>query len=282
MLLNQIFDILLHTNSPVTRYLAILALSVVSAGLFVIVARKFGNQHTLDACTKRLWGNILQIRLYPDSLPVLVSSVFNILRFQLLYLWHMLLPIGILLLPFTLVMVQISYRFEYAPLTENEQFLIQAIVSRGKSNTFSDDWEERIYCEPSANIVLETPPLRIPLQGQVFWRARRVITDSATPAVVRIGLRGDSSFVEKTVATSYTQRRFMPEKMRRSWWNWLAKNAEGMFVSDSFLHSVSISYQRATYPLLVWRVHAIPLYVIVTLLCGGLLHVLVPRQHIIF
>ena len=263
MISNFIFDIFSFSSSPGQRYLYILIMSLLSALLFLFLFKKTSNQQKIALHKKKIWGNILQIRLYQDRFSLLLLSVFSILKHNLFYLHQMLIPLVVMLLPLLIFTVQINNRCGYEPLQENQQFLIQAQLDVQAAPDAS--LLEHISCETSSHIKLETPPFRIESEGKTFWRARVIAPPNWEIPSLRIGLQGKNVVTERIVALDYLQERFTPEKKKWSLWNELLYNGEGFFEEKELFESISIGYNRASYRLLFWNVDAIVLYFIFTL-----------------
>lgn len=264
MISNAIFDIFSFGGSPEARYLYIVLISVLSAVIFLILFKKTSHQEKISYHKKQIWGNILQIRLYQDRFFLLVLSVFNILKHNLLYLQQMLIPLLIIMFPLVIFTIQINNRCGYEPLQVNQRFLIRVHLDSRSAADF--DLFENIYCETTSNIELETPPLRMEKEGKVFWRARIVsLPTSESASYIRVGIQGNDSVIEKSVMTNYRKKRFAPEKKKWSLWNELFHNAERFLSKEAVFDTVSITYHRATYGFLFWNVDAIVLYFLLTL-----------------
>jgi hypothetical protein len=261
MMVNRLFDLLTFGTSPTARYLFIVLLSLLSAIIFLLIFKKTSNQQKISYHKDKIFGNVLQIPLYQDRFDVLLVSVFNILKHNLLYIKQTLLPLVVMLIPLLLVTVQVNNRCGYAPLKVDQRFIIQATLD---PEELSADILDSTYCETSADIALETLPLRIETEGSVLWRAK-VIQEASAPRI-RIGVQGREQSIEKIIVTDYERKRFSPETRKWSWWNWVFHNAEGFLPDEALFRTVANEYTRASYPFLFWNVDAIVLYIIFTLI----------------
>lgn len=270
MVFNRVFDVVSFTGTPGLRYLYIAFMSFLSAILFLLIFKKASNQEKIKAHKNKIFGNILQLRLYKDQFGLLIGSILNILKYNLLYIQQTLIPLVFMIIPLLIVMVQINNRCGYTPLDNEQEFIIRVDADRKADGAFTEVLDD-IYCEPSQSVTLETPALRIADEGSVFWRASVVNSTDSALSSLRIGVRGNPDVVEKTITIDYHQKRFAPIKTTWSLWNELFNNAEGFIPADMPIKTISITYQRAGYSLVFWRVDAIILYFFLTLVFGFLL-----------
>ena len=266
MTLNRFFDVLYVGAGPNARYLFIVLMSLISAIIFLLIFKKTSNQRKIKYHKDKIFGNMLQMPLYKDKFGMLVLSILNILKHNLLYLKQTLIPLVFICIPLILFTVQINNRCGYKPLEVNQRFIMRVDLD---ANAIQDSLPaviENVYCEPSPEIVLETPPLRIETEGNVFWRARVAELPQNSQPYLRIGVQGSDRLIEKTIVTDYRYERFSPAKGKWSFWNGLFNNAEGFLADDAFFEFVSIDYHRASYAFLFWSVDAIILYFLLTLI----------------
>jgi len=262
MFLNRLFDMLTFGTSPNARYAFIVGISIVSAMLFLLIFKKTSNQQKITYHKNKIFGHVLQIPLYKDRFGLLLISIVKILKHNLLYIKQTLIPLLFMIVPLVILMVQIDNRCGYEPLQANQQFFIRAEVEKDAAA----DTLDKVLCETSGGIQLETPPLRIEAERGVFWRARVVTDASEQESILYLRVQGDGVKNEKQVVTDYSQKRFLPDKKKWSFWNALFTNAEGYLAPDAPFSSISINYQRAGYWFLFWDVDAIILYFILTLI----------------
>jgi hypothetical protein len=264
MLLNRLFDVFSFTLTPAGRYAFIGLLSLISAVIFLLIFKKTSNQKKITYHKNKILGHLLQIPLYQDRFGLLFSSIVQIIKHNILYILHTFSSLVFMIIPLIFITVQIDNRCGYAPLMNGQKFLIRVTLDK----TVDRATLERLFCEPSTGIVLETPALRMEDEKQVLWRAKVLEASTGKLSNIRLGLEGDTHLAEKMLVTAYSQKRFSPDKKIASWWNRIFHNAEGYLPDDKPVIAISTDYQRAMYPFLFWRVDAIILFFIVTLIFG--------------
>ena len=265
MLLNRIFDIFAFNGNPTARYLFIMLLSLLTSVIFLLIFKKTSNQKKIKYHKNKIFGYVLQIPLYKDRFGLLISSILNIFKHNGLYIAHTLFSLIFVIVPLIFIMVQIDNRYGYEPLQEEQQFFVQVDLKDGTDR----DTLEKVFCETSPEVELETLPLRMEDERSVLWRAKIVEANPEQPPTLRFGVEGNGQPLEKQLITAYGQQpRFAPTKKQASFFNRIFYNAEGYLPNDSPFTSISTQYDRAGYSFVFWDVDVIILFFVFTLIFG--------------
>ena len=116
-------------------------------------------------------------------------------------------------------------------------------------------------------MVLETPPTGIVSEAIVLWRAK--VIDAKSPAqTFTMTMDGGHGSVTKKVISAMTKDGISPETTKWCLDNLFVNNAEGFIPETSPFEAVSVTYEHATYPFLLWDTYPIILYFIWTLIFG--------------
>ncbi len=254
--LNRLFDMISVNQTYLQRYGTIIWLSLISAAMFMLIFKKFSDQKAIKLEKGRILGYLLQIRLYKDRLPLILSSIFNILKHNLFYIRHTVVPLIIIIIPLLIITVQVNQRCGYLPLQTDNEFIVSASVADAGVL-------DSIRCRPSPGIEVVTPVLRIPDQKKAFWRAR--IRNNAGPAEM-IGLHASGQELgNKKIAVDLPMNRFSPKTIRANSIDALFYNAEGFLPAGSVLKQIRIQYRRAGYSFFGLTTDSLVLYFILTL-----------------
>lgn len=265
-ILNNLFDIISFDSSYAERYIYIIFISLFSSIVFLFLFKFTSNQKKIKNNKDLIYANILQMRIYKDKLLLLILSILNIFKHNLLYIKQTIIPFIVISIPLIILTIQVNNRTGYIPLGGEESFIIWAELDANAAKVRLEDYLDGIYCQTSAGIHLETPPLRIPSEGVVFWRARVIEAVEDGVGSIRVGIHGGSEkIVEKKVIMNSGQKRFSPVKMKWSFWSGLVNNAEGFLAKDAFMKSISIQYKRAQYRFFIWNIDSLVLYLVLTL-----------------
>ena len=266
--LNHFFDILWSPLSKTPSYLDILIVSAFSALLFLIIFKKTSNQDMIRHYKNKIIAYILEIRLYKDRPVLTLTNVGKILGYNMVYLRYTLVPLVVIIVPVLIISIQLFNRFGYMPIQKDKSFIVCAELDKNVVRDISKTIE-KVQCDTSDGILVETPPMRIISDGSIYWRAR-VIRSEGNDQFVRVSIEGEPQGVDKEVLTSSTKQGFSPEKRKYNLDGLFVDNAEGFISETSPFKAVTVGYRPATYPFLAWRVDPVVLYFILTLILGFL------------
>jgi len=265
-IINGLFDWLSFDASHEVRYVYIVLYSLLGAIIFLILFKKTSNQGRIKFHKDKIWGYILQIRLYKDSFRLLLISIGNILKHNCLYMKFMIIPLLAIMVPLLILTTQINNRYGYEPLQPKQTFIITTRLA----DNLDTNQLFQVFCKVSPGIILETPPIRMEDELQVSWRARATQPQANSQPVIQIGLEGEPGIAEKIVAVDYAVKRFCPTLMKLSFLDGLIYNAEGFLNADSPVQEINIRYNRAGYGFVFIEMDPIILFFILTL-CFALL-----------
>ena len=163
--------------------------------LALTVFRYTSNQDGIQRAKDRIWAHILEMRLYKDDFLVSLRAQGSILRHNVSYLGHALVPMAVMIIPFTLMLIQIESRFAFRGLEPGESALLTLTLDGGEPVS-----QIPVELRVPPGLARETPPLRIDQTGQVVWRLRAVepgehelhiaVVDDAIEKRVRVGMNG--------------------------------------------------------------------------------------------
>ncbi|MFQ5513632.1 MAG: hypothetical protein ACE5FG_04285 [Myxococcota bacterium] len=233
---NLVFDLLLWPVQWLSETLQLCWLGVPAAILALVVFRYVSDQEGIEIAKDKIKAHLLELRLYKDDLRVTLAAQGRVLRHNLTYLRHALLPMAVMIVPFVLMIVQVESRFAYRGLRPGEAALLTVEV----------DGAQRVsQLEPAlrlpATVEQETPPLRIDETGEIVWRLRA----GSRAGAYRVGILLGNVEVEKQLVVDGTRARVSPAVYRSSDLNVLAYPGEPPLATASPVRAVHIDYPRA-------------------------------------
>jgi len=263
---NDFFDFLWFPHIGLGNYIFIIIFSFVSSCIILFLFKKLSNQNMIRHHRKRAIGYILQIRLYQDRLPLILSSVFNIFKHNILYLRYAFSPLVIILIPISIFTSQIDMRCGYNPMLNGQEFIVTAtLADEGNKNLSAAGNLTKLTCNGFNGVAVTAPPVRIPNEKSVYWRARLQNTKTAKTPFLRFGFDDIDKRVSRSLVTKSHSGKCTTMTGKLSIKNALIHNAEGFLPSSCFVDNISIRYNRATYPFLFWDFDPLIIYFIITL-----------------
>ena len=136
--------------------------------VLALLAFKFcSNPQAIARARGKVIARVLELRLYRDDLLGIFATLGRVLLGTAVYLKEYLLPIGVLIVPVSLILVQMSCWFDYRPLRSGEIALFTVTL---RPDVKVMDVSPTTTSSP--NIVVESEPLRIPSENRIIWRFR--------------------------------------------------------------------------------------------------------------
>lgn len=261
---NRFFDLVWLPFLKRPWYFDFFIISLVSAFLFLIIFKKVSNQKQIRFYKNKILGHILYIRLYKDHPILTLKMVLHILGYQVMYFRYTLTPMIVIFLPLLVISVQINNRYGYLPFKGDDHFMIEVKLDEtAMSNSLKN--LRTIRWNTSRGISIDSPPLRMLSEGSIIWRAK-VISIQAERQYFQVSTAGTGETVEKRIVTRMNNQRFSPKKQKWDLKGLFVNNGEGFISKTAPFKSITVSYERAGYPLLAWDIDPILLYFILTLL----------------
>lgn len=265
-LINRFFDLLWTPFVNTPWYVDFFVISTISALVFLVIFKKTSHQNMIRHYKGIITAHILEIRLYKDQPSLTIKIIFNILKNNMIYLRYTLVPILIIFPIVLIISIQLNSRYGYLPVKKGDAFIIQAVLDNILTTDIAKS-PERIRCDSSKGILVETPTMLIESEGSIYWRAK-VIGSEKGQQYCRITIDGTDYTFEKKILTFLSKQRFSPERRKHNLKSLLIGHSED-FIPETFpFKALSINYDRATYPFLLWDIDPIILYFIFTLILG--------------
>ncbi len=270
--LNNIFDIITAPFASLSPVLCLVLLSLASAVVLLTAFKKLSNQEKIKLHKNKIFGYFLEIAIYRDQFRRTINGQINVLRHNLLYMRYFLTPILVMMIPMSLICLQLDYRLGSKPLEIGDSFIIQARLDPGVVNI--KQALDLITITPSDNIELESRAVKIPAESSIYWRAT-VIGSAKTMAKQDSGVKiaiGNQEEQKKTIIISGAKAgRFSTDRRKINSLTDIIYSAGKPIPDQSKFIKIRTDYQAATYPFLFWQISPIVYFFILTLGFGLIL-----------
>ncbi len=121
---------LFGSNPPLV---IVVLVSVVTGLLMVVVFRYTSDQKAIRLAKDKLKAHLLAVRLFQDQLPVVLRSYGRIFRGTVTYLRLAFRPLLFVIVPMTLLIVQLDHYLGLVPFHAGEAFLIATQISNANT-----------------------------------------------------------------------------------------------------------------------------------------------------
>ena len=173
--LRAVFDLLLRPFAGLPPIVPVTVVALVSGIFALLVYRWTSDQTAIAAVKRRLFGHLLEVRLFNDDLRAVLAAQLRLLRENVTYLRLNLVPLLWMIVPFMLLIAQLQFHYGYDGLEVGERTLL--VVDLAPADPAAAGGAEAvprppIELEAPAGVAVETAGVWVPSLRQVLWRLR--------------------------------------------------------------------------------------------------------------
>jgi hypothetical protein len=234
----------------------VVVLSLVVGLLMVVLFGYTSDQKAIGVAKDQLKAHLLAVRLYRDQIPVVMGSYGKILRGTGRYLKLAFKPLLYVIIPITLLMVQIDRYLGQTPLPLNAPFLLTIQFNGG-------DGLNDVTLDLPPEITLTAPPVHIPAANEIVWR---LAGSKEGKYEVRVVAAGQSA--AKSVCVGSDVARISTVRLRGQFWTRMFLSAEPALPENSPIESISINYPDRSIEIAGYGINWIWLFFILSMIAG--------------
>jgi len=260
----------MSVSSAMTSPLAIVIVVSLVIGLVMVVLFGYtSDQKAIGIAKDQLKAHLLAVRLYRDQIPVVMGSYGKILRGTGRYLKLAFMPLLYVIIPITLLMVQIDRYLGQTPLPLNTPFLLTVHLSgqgsgvQAAGQRADTDALNGVTLDLPPEVTMTAPPVHIAADNDVVWRLSGLQEGKYE---VKIVVGGES--VGKTVCIGNKLPRISTIRLRGQFWNRLFSSAEPALPQTSPIESISINYPDRDIDIAGYGMNWIWLFFILSMVAG--------------
>jgi len=243
--------------SRLTSPLAIVVvLSLVVGLLMVVVFGYTSDQKAIGIAKNQLKAHLLAVRLYRDQIPVVMGSYGKILRGTLRYLKLAFKPLLYVIIPITLLVVQIDRYLGHTPIPTNAPFLLTV------HTTSSDPLNDAMLDLPP-EITMTAPAVHIPAENEIVLR---LVGSREGKYEVKVVAAGQS--LTKAVFVGSGLPRISAVRLRGHFWARMLASAEPALPGNGPIESISINYPDRNIEIAGYGMSWIWLFFILSMVAG--------------
>ena len=219
--MNKCFRAVIEPLGRASPALALLAVSLFTAIVMLLIFRATSNQQAIRQTKGRIKAHLLEILLYNDNLGMVFRAQGSVLLYSFKYLGHAMVPMAAIVVPLGLIVTQSSHFFQSKPPAPHDSVQVTATLTR-----WVPEVAEAVSIGMPDGLVLETPALRIPEKKQVVWR-------------IAARESGDFDITINTPAGSFTKQLIVADSYR-----WLSRARVRPTLARAFLHAAEPPLDR--------------------------------------
>lgn len=234
----------------------VVVLSIVIGLLMVVLFGYTSNQKAIGVAKDQLKAHLLAVRLFQDQLHVVVGSYGRILRGTARYLRLAFMPLLYVIIPLTLLIIQLDRYLGLTAFQPNVPFLLTVKANSG-------DVLDGISIELPPEIAVSAPAVHVAADREVTWRLM-----ASTPGTYDLHLHAASDKASKIVRVSPDLERLSPVRFRGHFWERLFYSAEPALPDGSPFEAITVSYAERTIELAGYEINWIWLFFILSMVAG--------------
>ena len=252
----KLFDVILVAPAGLFPEAGLWIVSVVLGVVMVLIFGKVSDQKAIARTKDTIKAHLLSLSLYPHELGLAFRTYGRIFGNLGVYLALLLAPTIVLLVPFVVVAVQLEMRYGRQALRPGESAVVSARFGGGGDGAGALPGD--VALRSPEGVVVETPPVRIPREGEVAWRVRA--TGEGTHDLV-VAAGGEEYSKSLHVGTDLVT--LSPERPA-GLLGQILYPVEPPLEGDGGPVSIRVEYPRADVSLLSWRTHWMVFFVLVS------------------
>jgi uncharacterized membrane protein (DUF106 family) len=243
--------------SLLTSPLAIVVVVSLVVGLLMVVLFGYtSDQKAIGIAKDQLKAHLLAVRLYRDQIPVVMGSYGKILRGTGRYLKLAFKPLLYVIIPITLLMVQVDRYLGQTPLPTNAPFLLT--VHTAGSDALND-----VTLDLPPEITMTAAPVHVPAGNEIVWR---LAGSQEGKYEVKVAIAGQSA--AKAVCVGSDLARISAVRLRGQFWERMFTSAEPALPANSQIDSISINYPDRNIEVAGYGINWIWLFFILSMVAG--------------
>lgn len=215
------------------------------------------DQKAIARAKDELKAHLLAVRLYRDQLHVVMGSYGKVLRGTGRYLRLAFKPLLYVIIPITILIVQLDRSLGMAAIPANTPFLLTVRANTDAVNSISIDLP--------AEIKSDAPPVHVVAENEVVWRLLATREGS-----YEIKITAGGQAVTKTVRVSSQLARVSPIRLRDHLWERIFVSGESALPENATVVSITVDYPARNIPLGIagYEMNWIWLFFILSMIAG--------------
>lgn len=196
----------------------------------VVVFRYTSDQKAIHVAKDHLKAHLLALRLFQDQIPVVLRSYGRILLATGRYLRLAFMPLLFVIVPLTLVIVQLDRYLGSTPVEQGHAFLITAkVADRAALDATS--------LELPDGLAVTAPAVHIPAENEVAWRVT-----AAKDGNYIVDVKASGQTLSKSVVVGSGFWRLSPMRLRGQLLERILFSAEPALPADNPIEAIEVQY----------------------------------------
>jgi len=255
-MMNGIFSVMLRPCRGFDAWWGLLIVSIASSVLLLLIFRAVSDKAGIRRSRNRTIARVLEMLLFKDDVVVNLGALGRVLLSNFVYLGFLLKPMLFSVIPFALILIQVSVWFRSRPLLPGETAVLQVKLA-GASGVVQPD----IAVSTSAGVEIETQAVRIPFRNEIAWR---LVARSDGPQWADVSI--ESRRERKEVVVGKGLAAVSNLRVRAGFLRELIHPGEKPLITDSPIEWIAVTHPDSMFSVFGMKLHWLVVYFAMTLL----------------
>lgn len=239
--------------------LAIVVVVSLVVGLAMVVLFGYtSDQKAIKIAKDQLKAHLLAVRLFRDQLPVVAGSYAKILRGTARYLRLEFMPLVYVIIPITLLIVQLDRCLGATAIQAGTPFLVTVRTDGAESMN-------ALALDLPAEIAMTAPAVHVPAENEVVWR---LAASREGDYEIEIVVGGQKA--AKTLCVSSQLARVSAVRLRGHFWTRMFTSGEPSLPASGAMESIAINYPDRNIEIAGYEMNWIVLFFVLSMIAGYL------------
>jgi uncharacterized membrane protein (DUF106 family) len=242
-----------------TSPLAIVVVVSLVVGLGMVVLFGYtSDQKAIKVAKDQLKAHLLAVRLFRDQLPVVAGSYAKILRGTGRYLRLAFMPLLYVIIPITLLIVQLDRCLGSTAIQTGAPFLVTVRADGAEALN-------ALALDLPAEIAMTAPAVHVPAENEVVWR---LAASRDGNYEIKVAAGGEKA--TKTVRVSSELARVSPVRLRGHFWERMFTSGEPALPAGGAVESIAVNYPDRNIEIAGYEINWILLFFVFSMIAGYL------------
>jgi len=207
----------------------VILVSIVIGLIMVVLFGYTSDQKKIHVAKDQLKAHLLAVRLYQDQLPVVMKTYGRIILGTGRYIRLAFMPLLYVIIPITLLIVQLDRYLGSLPVEPQQAFLISVKTAPDVLN--------EVKLELPEGLATSAEPVHIPADNQVVWRVV-----AAKDGAYNVNVAAGGQTESKSVVVSPAVERLSPVRLRDHWVDRMLTSGEAELPKNGPIEAIDVSY----------------------------------------
>jgi hypothetical protein len=257
--MDKAFDVLFGLLRALPPFAVLAVFSVATAVFALVVVRWTSDQQAIRRVKDRIGAHVLEVRLFPDQLRVVLRAYVSLFGHTLLYLRYSLRPLLFMTLPLLLLFVQMEGYFGRVGAPIGRDFLVRVTL-------WQADGLAEVSLRLPPGLTQQAPAVRIAAEREVDWRLR---AERAGASEIQLSAGGGEASKRIVAGEEFT--RIVAVRESGGLWTRMINPGEAALPAGGAVEKIEIEYPARVFSLWGWEMDWLIPYLALTLFAALLL-----------